>query len=260
MIIYKTTNLINGKIYIGKYKGKNKYYFGSGKLIKQAIKKYGKENFIRETIEYGIDDPKILDEREIYWIAYYQSRNRNIGYNIAQGGMGNTNPSDETRRLISEGAKGKPNAMKGKKMGIESRKRMSENHACVSGSCNPMFKEKRTIEWRTRQSEYMKNKMWVRIYTEEERNKRSYNQIGKKTRKISSSKYVGVHFNNRSQKWMSVVTNIDTKKRQELGLFKFEVEAAMAYNEALIEFYGYKAIDKINKISKEEIESLWEME
>lgn len=47
--IYKTTNLINNKIYIGQHKVKEEKidnsYYGSGKLIIQAIKKYGKENF-----------------------------------------------------------------------------------------------------------------------------------------------------------------------------------------------------------------------
>ena len=51
MIIYKTTNLVNGKIYIGKDKNNNPSYLGSGKILKLAIKKYGKENFTKETIE-----------------------------------------------------------------------------------------------------------------------------------------------------------------------------------------------------------------
>jgi hypothetical protein len=43
--IYKTTNLINGKIYIGKRSHKNPEkdkYLGSGNVLKQAISKYGK--------------------------------------------------------------------------------------------------------------------------------------------------------------------------------------------------------------------------
>lgn len=45
MVIYKTTNLINGKIYIGQDSKDRPNYYGSGKLIHRAIKKYGKENF-----------------------------------------------------------------------------------------------------------------------------------------------------------------------------------------------------------------------
>ena len=50
-VIYKTTNLINKKIYVGKDEFNNPDYYGSGKLLHQAITKYGKENFIKDIIE-----------------------------------------------------------------------------------------------------------------------------------------------------------------------------------------------------------------
>lgn len=49
-IVYKTTNLLNGKFYIGVHNGENEKYLGSGRLLRCAIKKYGVENFIRETL------------------------------------------------------------------------------------------------------------------------------------------------------------------------------------------------------------------
>jgi group I intron endonuclease len=104
MIIYKTTNLINGKIYIGKDKHNNDKYLGSGKILKQAIIKYGRENFVKEEIE-KCEDEKVWLEREIYWIKYFNSIEE--GYNIALGGNGgdtiSNNPNkDEIRKRHSE--------------------------------------------------------------------------------------------------------------------------------------------------------------
>ena len=44
-VIYKTTNLITGKIYVGQDSRDNPQYLGSGIILSYAIKKYGKENF-----------------------------------------------------------------------------------------------------------------------------------------------------------------------------------------------------------------------
>ena len=97
MIIYKTTNLINNKIYIGKDKHNNLKYLGSGTAIKLAIKKYGKNNFIKEIIEECFDD-NILNEREKYWINKFNSTNRKIGYNVAYGGEGGDTISNNYRK------------------------------------------------------------------------------------------------------------------------------------------------------------------
>ena len=85
--IYKTTNLINGKLYIGKKKGKfTSTYKGSGKYLKSAIHKYGIDNFSVEVIEY-CESLEIQNEREQFWIAYYRSLGIDM-YNIAKGGDG----------------------------------------------------------------------------------------------------------------------------------------------------------------------------
>lgn len=102
MIIYKTTNLINNKIYVGKDKHNNPKYLGSGLKIKLAIKKYGKDNFYKEILEYCTDEEE-LNEREIYWILKNNSIDRNLGYNITVGGEGgdtiSNNPNKERIRL-----------------------------------------------------------------------------------------------------------------------------------------------------------------
>jgi hypothetical protein len=87
MQIYKITNLINNKIYIGKDTSSSPDYFGSGLLINRAFIKYGKEKFIKEVIDETTDYQE-LSNKEIYWISYYKSTDRKIGYNISKGGDG----------------------------------------------------------------------------------------------------------------------------------------------------------------------------
>ncbi len=85
MVIYKTTNLINNKIYIGQDSKNNPEYIGSGLQLLRAIKKYGKDNFKKEIVE-ECSSREQLDEREIFWINFYNSTNRHVGYNITEGG------------------------------------------------------------------------------------------------------------------------------------------------------------------------------
>lgn len=84
--IYLTTNLINGKKYIGQHNGSIKDdYLGSGVLLVKAIKKYGKENFKKEILEEcNITE---LDEKEKYWITYYNAFEDENFYNLAKGGQ-----------------------------------------------------------------------------------------------------------------------------------------------------------------------------
>ncbi len=89
--VYKVTNIINGKIYIGKRSCDcnpvdDIKYIGSGKFLKLAIGKYGIHNFIKEIIE--LCDIDSINSREIYWIHKLNSTNKNIGYNVAGGGEG----------------------------------------------------------------------------------------------------------------------------------------------------------------------------
>lgn len=87
MVIYKITNQVNSKIYIGQDKHNNPVYLGSGKILHLAFQKHGIENFNKEIIE-ECESKEHLDEREKYWINFYNSTDRNIGYNIALGGEG----------------------------------------------------------------------------------------------------------------------------------------------------------------------------
>lgn len=87
--IYRITNLISGKTYIGQHKfslDKNDGYMGSGRLIKQAFKKYGEENFKKEILEVALSkfEVNILEK---YYIAKERTKGK-AEYNIANGGEG----------------------------------------------------------------------------------------------------------------------------------------------------------------------------
>jgi group I intron endonuclease len=125
--IYKITNLINNKIYIGKTK---KYYksssfgylkrfdnhinsaFSNSKFndcprLYNAIRKYGKDKFKIELIcESSLDE---IDLMEIKYIKEFNSTDKKIGYNIALGGGGRStvNISEEIREKISNGQNSK---------------------------------------------------------------------------------------------------------------------------------------------------------
>lgn len=95
MIIYKTTNLVNHKIYIGKDSNNNPDYLGSGLLLHRAINLHGIENFVKETLDTA-KSIKELDEKEKYWIKKLNAQDRKIGYNIADGGNGGNTISGYT--------------------------------------------------------------------------------------------------------------------------------------------------------------------
>lgn len=89
MIIYEIKNKINGKIYIGQHTSNELgSYWGSGKLIKHAIQKYGIDNFERTILERCFTKDE-LNEREKYWIKEKDSIN--AGYNLTEGGTGGDN-------------------------------------------------------------------------------------------------------------------------------------------------------------------------
>lgn len=150
-LIYKITNTINGKIYIGKHitEDLNDGYMGSGTAIKNAIKKYGEENFSKEILfdVYGEDLMNLLEEA-IVDEAFVKRKDT---YNLKVGGEGgwdyvNSKPksseairkaaeanrgqrrSEETRQKISDAKKGKPSPLKGKPRSDEFRRKDSESH------------------------------------------------------------------------------------------------------------------------------------
>ena len=108
-LIYKYTNKINGKIYIGQTKQQlqKRHYKHSTQLddntyFHRAIKKYGIKNFILEIVEDDIPLDQ-LNEREIYWIKYFNSYHTSgKGYNETKGGQWGTSHQLLTGRQEEE--------------------------------------------------------------------------------------------------------------------------------------------------------------
>jgi group I intron endonuclease len=131
-LIYKMTNMLNNKIYIGMHKtdNMNDGYRGSGKALKNAIKKYGISNFKYEVIEVlSSEEEMIKKEQEIVTEEFCS---RIDTYNIMPGGLfgskerngltfANRKHTDDTKRKIGA-------ASKGRFFSEESRKKMSENN------------------------------------------------------------------------------------------------------------------------------------
>lgn len=101
--VYLTTNTINGRMYIGKHKSEtyDSAYYGSGKILLQAIKKYGLENFNNEIL-YEANNEKELNEWEKYFINLYLQQYGKRMYNIAFGGDGGDTYSHRTNEEKEE--------------------------------------------------------------------------------------------------------------------------------------------------------------
>lgn len=171
--IYLTTNLVNGNRYIGQHKSQNVKddYIGSGILLTKAIKKYGKENFIKNIL-CTCNNREELNEKEKYYINFFDAVNSPDYYNIASGGEGGLNctkehlsqmlsgeknpmygkhHSEEARKKCSEAAKRQPHLKGVKKMSESAKKKLSEAHKGMKAS----------DETKAKMSEMRKGRKWV---------------------------------------------------------------------------------------------------
>ncbi len=109
MVIYITTNLVNGKKYIGQNCNNDPNYLGSGVNIKKAIKKYGKENFKKEILEYCSTQEE-LKIKEEYWLNHYDVVNSKLFYNRinkCSGYIKGKVRDEKTKNKISKSLTGK---------------------------------------------------------------------------------------------------------------------------------------------------------
>lgn len=138
MVIYLTTNLLNGKKYVGKDARNQKWYLGSGKYLKKAIKKYGKENFKKEILE-ECSNMEELNLAEIKWLRKLNCKEDSTYYNATD----TITPSSFGKKLTEEHKRKISESNKGKKLSNEHKKVLSEKRKGVKrGPHSPETKKK----------------------------------------------------------------------------------------------------------------------
>ena len=125
--IYETTNLINGKKYIGKKQFIDGWetYLGSGILLQKAIKKYKRDNFKR-LILCGCETEEELNEKEKFYIHLYNANYNEMYYNIAEGGTGGK---------TTENGKKHPKSNKKEIIGYDIRNNIEYHFYCINTFC-----------------------------------------------------------------------------------------------------------------------------
>ncbi len=164
MIIYKTTNIINGKWYIGKDSKGYPGYIGSGNLLKAAIEKYGKENFKKEILQ-ECSSMEELNMAEYEWIKKTNAINDPMSYNLADGGQG----GDLSRFMDFEKRKGR------KIHSEEEKKKRSEKW---KGEKNPQYGKTLSDEHKRKMIEANQNRDY--FFSDDHREKLRQAQLGKK--------------------------------------------------------------------------------
>lgn len=187
-IIYKTTNLTNGKIYVGQhYTSADDGYLGSGPTLKKVIKEIGKENFKRKVLEYC--DSKDLDNRERYWISELSANNPEIGYNKTVGGQIGWNsgiPLSQNQKLKISKTRIKLNISSGKNNPMYGVSLYGE----LNGMYNKCHSEESKKKMRELKIGYKR--------TEESKKKQSKSNMGKNNPNFGNHKIAGEkHFNNK---------------------------------------------------------------
>ena len=154
--VYKITNIINWKVYIGqsinimvRWKEHVNALNRNGSsctLLQRAWNKYGQENFSFEILELCSED--MLDEIEVKYIEIYDACNPKKGYNIESGGNKNKHLSEETKQKLRE-------VHLGKTMSPETSQKMSKSR---TGEGNGMYGRHHTEEAKKKMSEAKKGR------------------------------------------------------------------------------------------------------
>lgn len=215
--IYKITNLINNKSYIGKTNKENKCRWDGtlkgakiyNKHLQNSMNKYGVDNFKIDIIDSTKDENE-LNKKEIYWIAFYNTIDQNYGYNKTYGGDG-AKLTEETKKKISETILRRKERY-GYIHSPETRKKMSESHK----GKKPMLGKHHSEETRKKISDANRGKKhpnYGKHLSKEMRKKISEGQIRRKerdgyihspkTRKKISDANNGKHHSDKTKKKIS---------------------------------------------------------
>lgn len=164
--VYSHTNKINGKIYIGltsmkpEERWKNGVGYHAGTHFRNAIDKYGWYNFEHRIIKDGLTENE-ASYWEQYYIAFYNSTDKQYGYNMSSGGESGGHPqTEETKKKISEHSVG----FSGKKHSKESIEKM---RAVKGGENHPNYGKHLSDETKRKISDAHKKLRNKRVYCEE---------------------------------------------------------------------------------------------
>lgn len=139
--IYCITNKLNNKRYVGKSVNIERRFIyhrylltrytrnkkSTNRHLFNAVKKYGIDNFSFDIIElFDYIDEDQLSNRELYWIDFYDTCNRNHGYNLRRDSSTKMIVHDETRKIASENFSGENNPNYGNYWSEEQKLKMSE--------------------------------------------------------------------------------------------------------------------------------------
>lgn len=266
--IYCIINKVNDKKYVGQtyclekrmYEHKRKSR--SCPAIHAAIEKYGIDNFDFEIIEKC--EIEFLDEREKYWIKELHSHISEWGYNISWGGntpqLGRKHTPEEILKMIKSSPRlsGSMAPNWGRQFSEEHKRKIQENHKDNRGEKHPSYGKKKSEESKRKYKENRvyykgdKNPLYGAKQSPDVIEKRVSGNRAKKRLGETTSKYVGVWLN-KDKRWVATICG------KYLGVFATDVEAALAVNEFLLEEYGWKMNDRLNKITQEEIENNWNL-
>lgn len=106
--VYVIGNRVNWKVYVGQAKNpsqrKATHFYaarhGNEKPLYRSMRKHGVENFVFNVLEECVDE--LINEREQFWVAHFDSFNPERGYNLTSGGNQHFFVSEETKRKISQ--------------------------------------------------------------------------------------------------------------------------------------------------------------